>query len=177
MTGTVMADTVSKRLTAIGQHRIHAAIVWSLPVLLVLAGGCGRRVEDKWTRARPKVYPATGIVLYQGKPVEAATVMFESVNEGGKLTQGIVARGHTDKNGRFQLEAFKETKGAVPGRHRVLIRKVEYVENRPVGADPAIDYPKVATSLLPAKYGEFETSGLTATVAETGPNAFQFELQ
>jgi hypothetical protein len=147
---------------------------WALGLLLVV--GCSRRVDDTWTRMRPPVFPANGIVIYQGKPVAGATVMLESQSSDDKA-RGKVAIGHTDSGGRFRVRTYKEYEGAVAGPHRVSVTKFEYVENKPANADPNIDYPLIPKPLLPERYKDFATSGLTATVTEQGPNSFRLQLE
>jgi hypothetical protein len=147
----------------------------SSALVLLLAAGCSSRVDDKWTRMRPPVFPATGIVVYQDKPVAGATVMLESQSSDEKA-RGKVAIGHTDSGGRFRVRTYKEYEGAVAGLHRITVTKFEYIENKPANADPNIDYPLIAKPLLPERYKDFETSGLTATVTEQGPNSFRLEL-
>jgi len=148
----------------------------SSALVLLLAAGCSSRVDDKWTRMRPPVFPATGIVVYQDKPVAGATVMLESQSSDEKA-RGKVAIGHTDSGGRFRVRTYKEYEGAVAGPHRVSITKFEYVENKPANADPNIDYPLIPKPLLPERYKDFATSGLTATVTEQGPNSFRLQLE
>jgi len=147
----------------------------SSALVLLLAAGCSSRVDDKWTRMRPPVFPAMGIVVYQDKPVAGATVMLESQSPDEK-SRGKVAIGHTDSGGRFRVRTFKEYEGAVAGPHRISVKKIEYLENKPPNADPTIDYPPLEKSLLPERYKDFEASGLTATVTEQGPNSFRLEL-
>lgn len=147
----------------------------SSALVLLLAAGCSSRVDDKWTRMRPPVFPATGIVVYQDKPVAGATVMLESQSSDEKA-RGKVAIGHTDSGGRFRVRTYKEYEGAVAGPHRVSVTKFEYVENKPANADPNIDYPLIPKPLLPERYKDFATSGLTATVTEQGPNSFRLKL-
>jgi hypothetical protein len=152
------------------------AWIHACAVVLPLAAGCSSRVDDKWTRMRPPVFPATGIVVYEDKPVAGATVMLESQSSDEKA-RGKVAIGHTDSGGWFRTRTYKEYEGAVAGAHRISVKKIEYLENKPSNADPTIDYPMLERSLLPERYKDFETSGLTATVTEHGPNSFRLELK
>ncbi|MEN6493854.1 MAG: hypothetical protein ABFD16_06140 [Thermoguttaceae bacterium] len=46
--------------------------------LLLLSAGCSSRGADQWTAKRPKTYPVQGVVLHKGKPVDGATVVFNS---------------------------------------------------------------------------------------------------
>jgi hypothetical protein len=97
--------------------------------------------------------PVRGVVIIDGQPVEGATVVFNHV-EGKYAAVGV-----TDPNGNFVLRTFKQNDGAVPGVYRVAISK-----KTDGGAD-----------VVPMKYGDSNTSGLTAEV-RAGANEFRFEL-
>lgn len=142
----------------------------------VVCSGCNRRVDDKWTRMRPPVYPATGVVEYQGKPVAGAAVTFLSGKDDGSDPNAQVAYGHTDSAGRFRLRRYREYEGAVAGEYRVTVVKIEYVDTTPENPDPGRDYPPIERSVLPARYRDASSSGLEATVKPEGPNAFRFVL-
>ncbi len=137
--------------------------------LLLSVLGCGGSVDPN----RPKTYPVTGQVLYNGDPVEDATVMFVGSGTGGRG-----ALGKTDASGNFSMTTYEAGDGAIPGTYRVSIFKtlVEEVEERP-GARPNEEpIDTVATELLPAKYKDINRSGLTAEVTEGGENNVVFNL-
>ena len=72
----------------------------AFPLLMAPAGalsGCGQEEVVN----RPKVFPVTGVVLHDDKPVEGATVMF--------IPQGhtSAAAALTDANGQFKLQTFE----------------------------------------------------------------------
>lgn len=163
-----MTTDTARRLTAVG-------VACLATVLLV---GCGKRVNDEWTRQRPQVYPATGVVFHQNKLVAGATVMFESTDAGTKPGGSLVAIGHTNSAGVFRMKTYKEYEGAVAGSHRVSVAKIDYVPaKRPPGVDPNVDIPPIATSVLPEKYKDFTMSGLTARVTPKGPNQIRLDLE
>jgi len=162
-------------------------LVWvAACVTVVLAVGCSRYVEDKWSRARPATHRAGGVVEYQGQPVPRAIVTFVARDESrGKEFSAV---GLTDDRGRYELKTFRPGDGAIVGSHRVMIEKrslgggqaeddkiptnrEEYDAQRAAQAGS----PKIV-SHLPAKYGSAETSGLTADVTEKGQNDFVFRL-
>lgn len=147
--------------------------------------GCSRYVEDKWSRARPRTYPARGIVQCEGRPVAGAVVTFLGrAAAGGELA----AVGQTDSNGRFELKTFRPGDGVITGSHRVTIEKRslgggEPDTGKPFASQQEYEAQRAAAGRsprlvreLPAKYGSFETSGLTAEVTEKGPNEFVFRL-
>ena len=157
-------------------RKLTAAGVACLATVLFV--GCGKRVDDEWTRQRPQVYPATGVVFYQSKPVAGATVMFESTDAGTKPGGVLVAIGRTDSAGMFRMKTYKEYEGVVAGSHRVSVTKMEYTPApRPAGVDPNVDISPIATSVLPEKYKDVATSGLTASVTPEGPNQIRLDLE
>lgn len=141
-----------------------------LPLLLLVAVlGCGS--------GNPKTIKTTGVVTYNGKPVEGAMVSFGSTE--GKRSAG----GQTDANGRFTLTTFAQDDGAVPGQYTVAVSKSEITggmtedeEHAAVQAQKPVSQPK-SVDKLPAKYKSGNTSGLKAAVTEGGENHFEFDLK
>ena len=128
----------------------------------VIVGGCSRRFEDKWSRARPKTYRAVGRVLWNGEPVENAIVALDSA------VHRVTAVATTDDNGYFKLETYRPGDGAVAGEHRVRIEKVETKSVTTDGINQV--------SVMPQQYANAATSGLTATVTEDGKTDLVFEV-
>lgn len=159
--------------------RKHRAAFTTLFLVIVAIGftGCGRRVDDKWTRMRPPVYPVTGVVEYEGEPLSGAVVTFLSGKDDGSDPNAQMAYGQSDSSGRFRLHRFPEYEGAVAGDYRVSVTKVEYIDTTPLNPDPERDYPPLEKSVLPDRYRDGKTSGLTATVTAEGPNEFRFVLE
>lgn len=136
-----------------------------LAVAIMVVVGCG--APD--TSDRPATTAAGGTVTYNGAPVEGASVTFVA-EKGGK---GAV--GKTDAAGKFTLMTFEPGDGAVAGKYGVMVMKrteqpEEEVEDPQAPAAPPVE------DLLPKKYGNATTSGLTAEVTEAGKNQFTFEL-
>jgi hypothetical protein len=134
--------------------------------------GCGE--TDKWTADRPKPVPAMGTVLLDQKPVEGATIVFQP--DGGGHTRA--ATGVTDAAGEFRLQTYDPNDGAVPGKFKVTVTKVE-VESTAASEESNVNDSSAPTSewLIPKKYGNSATSGLKAEVTEGGENDFTFELK
>lgn len=128
----------------------------------------------------PARVPATVTITYKGSPVEGATVTFVA-----KAKEGQAAFGITDASGKTPLSTLGENDGAIPGEYQVLVQKTKTegagvkVDSTEIGAMPAGDDAMKTgqtTNLLPEKYISIGTTDLTATVAETGENAFTFDL-
>jgi hypothetical protein len=147
--------SLSPKVVRAMQKRLD--LMLPLAVGLLLTIGCGG--PD-----RPVTYPATGTVLFQGEPVEGATVRFIP-------TDGRPASGQTDASGRFTLSTYEPDDGAVAGEHTVLVSKV-------VQLDPSDQsgYPEMR-SVLPKQYGQANQSPLKVTVDAGGENDFPLELQ
>ncbi len=129
--------------------------------------GCSSSSDD-----RPETVPAEGVVTYKGQPLADATVTLTPV--GGKYA----ASGKTDAEGHFTLRAFADKEGVVPGEYRVAIQKRE--EGVDVGADAGPEAYKsksqVAKSLIPEKYANPNTSGLSVTIPDGGKTDIRFDL-
>jgi hypothetical protein len=133
---------------------------------------------DSKPQRSAEVVPASGVVTMNGQPLAGAAVTFHPASGnggGGAPGSKPAARAKTDAEGRFRLWTFDENDGAVPGEHKVTINKVEMTAP---DVDPdAPDYnpkreapePKV-TYIVLEKFGNPQTSGLTATVNPDGPN-------
>ena len=140
-------------------------LLWVLVIALagasLTSAGCSSRV-DKWAAKRPKTYPAKGRVLWDGKPEEGIVVSLDS------NVHNVSAIAITDSTGAFKLKTFKTGDGAVAGEHAVRLEKR-------IVKDPSAEIV-VEVIVLPKKYADPKTSGLTATVVEKGPNEFTFEV-
>ena len=143
----------------------------------VLGLGCG----DQQGADRPSTCPVTGTVTHNGQPVDGATVAFQSA--GG--SRGAV--GVTDAGGKYTLTTFESGDGAVPGEYQVKIFKYKVESSEAVADQDSDDYvppaegegeeAAEAENLLPPIYADPTTSGLTATVSESGANTFDFPLE
>jgi hypothetical protein len=152
-------------------HRLFRACVAVLG--LAAAAGCGGD-KPKWQR--PKPVHAGGVVRLNGQPLESALVTFTNP------TLGVSASGRSDAEGKFTLTTFEQGDGAVPGKYKVSVSKViappGLVDKtaapvmRRAGAPPA-PQPRW---LIPKRYGNAETSGLTAEVSEAGSSEIVLEL-
>lgn len=137
--------------------------------------GCGSGPDD--------LNPVTGVVTLDGEPLAGATVSFSPVSEGS----GRPAVGTTDEQGVYQLTDMRFTQagpGAAPGKYHVTISKTSVAEESlPEEDDPNYgDLPDPTStgtgveSLVPEKYTDRSSSGLTATVESGANENVDFEL-
>lgn len=82
--------------------------------LLVLGGGC--------TTEKPPVplFPASGRVLMDDKPLEGVQVRFFDANQPTNLERPI-PYAVTDTEGRFQLSTFRDGDGAPVGEYAAML--------------------------------------------------------
>lgn len=112
--------------------------------------------------SHPDTVDVTGEVFHNGQPVDGANVVFTS--------DGPIATGITDAQGKFTLRTFRDGDGAIAGMHRVTITK-----NISAPSTPEDPYPTVK-NMLPAQYARPDSSGLTADVSAEKENVFRFDL-
>jgi hypothetical protein len=121
--------------------------------------------------SRPETVPVSGRVTLDGRPVEGATVMFSPEAEGRPAT------GTTDAEGNFTLKTFEPGDGALLGKHRVTVTKVESsgVQADRDGLSGEIEPGGIQrTWIVPQHYSRAESSGLTV---EVQPGMQPVELQ
>lgn len=144
-------------------------------------------------------YPATvavsGVVTYQGAPVEGANVILGRGTRS--VASGEIAIGKTDSNGRFELTSHfagqASSSGAVPGDYEVTISKLvpppgmsqaQYQAmvdaankiGETGGMVPPGSEPPPLVEMLPPHYSATGKSRLKATIDPKGPNDLKFEL-
>lgn len=148
-------------------------------LMLLLLPACGESESDN-----PATYPVTGTVIYQGSPVENATVVLTPIAGNA---QG--AMGNTDAEGKFSLTTFETGDGALPGEYKVRVFKYEIVdEPDPTSSDEIVDFDEEeygedytgteevkSESLLPSRYENAATSGITHTVPQA-PSTLEIDI-
>jgi len=127
--------------------------------LLAVIGGCG---SDELP-----VAPVEGKVLYNGKPLEFGSVLFQP-------NVGPSGRGTIGPDGTFKLSTYGTEDGAVLGKHRIRIACFESQGPNAPPQDPNQE-PTLGKSLIPRKYTNADTSGLEVEVKKTN-EPFVFEL-
>lgn len=152
--------------------------------ILAITVGCGD--------SGVPTYPVSGTVTgSDGSPVEGAAVSFVADGDGAADAVGV-----TDASGKYTLTT-KGKKGAQVGSYKVTIAKyiggadqdvatevpdledvLDVTDEYPEGEEPQDrDGDAASKNELPEKYGSAATSGLTATVADSGDNSFDFKLE
>ena len=134
--------------------------------------------------SRPPTYPVTGTVTWQGKPLAGAVVTFVPAS-----TEGEAASAITDADGKYALTTWEAGDGARPGQYRVKVSKQEQetvdpskmVRNLSIEEEQKIYVENTkpappAKRLIPSKYQDDQTSGLTHKVEEKA-TTFDIKIQ
>ena len=116
--------------------------------------------------------PASGKVTYKGAPVEGAIVTF--VPEG----KGRTATATTAAGGAFSLTTV-DASGAMPGKYKVTVDKVEYGSGGSSSMEAAASGNAAegkAKRVLPAKYAEATATPLDMEVPSGGKKDIDLAL-
>lgn len=157
-------------------HPGNLAVSVLLTVGIVLTG-CSNS-------SRPSTYRVTGTVIMQGKPVAGAVITFVPTSNEGEAASAI-----TDSEGKYALTTWRAGDGARPGEYRVKVSKQEQttvdpskmVKNLSIEEEQKIyveskKLPPPAKSLIPSKYQDESSSGLSHTVPK-GSSTFDIEIK
>lgn len=148
-------------------------------LIAVFASGCGG--SDGPPVA---VFPVSGVVTFNGKPVVGADVTF--TNSEKKRS----AFGRTNDKGEYRLTTFSANDGAVEGRSVVSVLKaapaVDVVAEADIDSEayvpPDVNAKPVKSNKkqeaqLPERYSNPATSGLMAVISTDRENTHNFELE
>ena len=159
--------------------------VWLVLVVVAALTGCG---------FQSNTLPVSGVVTYQGKPVEGARVTLAP--SGTEIAPGAVldrdsepvakaARGMTDAEGKFTVKTYFNPKvnapGARPGEYTVTVTKFLPPEGMTLMEwDLAQQQPNPNTPplrwVVPKKFSNARTSELSATIKKGEKNHFKLDL-
>src|SRR5689334_14711116 len=122
----------------------HGALL-TLLGLTVLCSSCSKGPKQK------PVFPVQGKVLFKGKPIAPAVVVFHSKNPG--QTEHPVGKSRQD--GVYKLSTYSDKDGAPVGEYAVTVTWSPLVTS-PDGESEA------GPNRLPPRYEKPESSGLSA---------------
>jgi hypothetical protein len=139
-------------------------ISWGLCTLLcAISLGCGGEKI-------PELYPVSGKVTYNGKPVpEAKVTFFLDEKLDPRKTPQRPCSAIADEGGNYVLYwNGGDNEGAPEGKYKISIIAFEKV-------GPDHDSEQKPPSLIPERYGNPNTSGFTKVVKDED-NTFNFDL-
>lgn len=135
------------------QQRCFLSTASALGLMVLALGGCGPGVT---------LVPVRGRVLLDGQPLAAGSVMLQP-----KI--GPAARGQIGPDGSFELGTYQPGDGVRPGPAAGRVTSVAAAQAAPDQEQPA------GKSLIPLRYADFATSGITVDVA-AGMQPVEIEL-
>lgn len=144
------------------KHSSYRACIVAFGCTFLLLPSIGCQNDD------PEVVDVQGRVTYQGQPVSAGTIRFApQIAEVGSTQRPATAVLDTD--GTYRLKAFRSRFGMPPGEYLVSVLSYE----------GSMMDPKTVKYLVPKKFAESHSSGLTATVPEghSGPMKLDFDIK
>jgi hypothetical protein len=138
----------------LASKKIARATALALGLLVLSATGCSGPDSPI------PMSQVSGTVTYRGAPLTKGTISFMPVT-GTNTSTGEIA------NGKYSLSTFTKGDGVPPGEYKVAITAWE--------KEPGMG--ETGVSLLPAKYLDANSSGLTANVKPEGSQTIDFELK
>jgi hypothetical protein len=115
---------------------------------------------------QPKVVPVAGKVLFEGRPLPRAQVVF--IPLGDPAPAAVRPVGTTDDEGRFTLSTFTQKDGAPEGRYAVLVTLFPLVGRK--------DDLQLGPNVLPPRYADPQQSPLKAQVTKVQSELEPFQL-
>lgn len=129
---------------------------------MVLLAGCSRG---------PQMAEVEGVVKVKGQPTDGIQVEFWPEAEGPR------SRGVSDSEGRFVLSTDEATKGAVVGKHRVVLTDVGILGTKILGrAGENVDMAEGKKPRISSDYSG-ASSPLTKDVVAGSKNEFEFDVE
>ena len=120
----------------------------------LFAGGCGSRVT-------PSTYPVSGVVTFDGVPIEKGDIIFRPTDGKGGADAGVIAAGG------FSFRSKPGTKTVeIAAPRQVPGKTTTGIDGKPIPVDE---------QYIPARYNEKST--LSVEVQKSGRNEFRFELK
>lgn len=141
--------------------------------ITVVSLGCGRRPDG-----RPARVAFQARISIDGSPVDGAVVVLSPHGDGGAAASGV-----TDPRGVVIFSTFESNDGVIPGDYAVSIMKTLVPDAPAISPDdPAYDPAKAGRApkpkdLLPARYKDTTTSGLTLSVDAATETPFEIGLE
>jgi hypothetical protein len=124
--------------------------------------GCGK-AKNPWDT----VYPASGTVVYEGKPLAGAQITL--IPEDGDVPNTVRPTATTDEDGSFELGTYSKNDGAPAGTYRVLALHYPIVGSK--------ENPSAGPNDLPKKYANQATTDLKLEVTPDGADPTELTLR
>lgn len=132
--------------------------------------------SDAHKAKRAKTVPAKGGIRYKGKPLDGAIIVLAPTT-----ADGTAASVMSDKDGKFELLSYPPDPGAVPGTYAVSVVKLAPAAAVPYSESshdaPMPKTPAKPSVLVPEKFGNPGTSGLSLVIPEDGSESLFIDIK
>lgn len=132
--------------------------------LLILTTGC---TGDNY----PSMYPVSGVITMDGKPLANAQLGFVPVTDDGEGFSGVGAA-ESDEQGRFEVY-FAEYTGLPEGSYRVTV-ELPYFDD---ADDEGGEGSEQVTMMIPSQYETEDTTPLQIQVQAIENNEISLEIK
>ncbi len=149
---------------------LHGAAFVRQISLLFIATACLGCSESSGPKT--DMIPVSGVAYMDGKPLTAATVMFNPLPG----TAGNGGFGVTDAEGKFSLTDYQMNPGCPPGEYGVTFTKITQPDGSPI--PPGAQRGEVGmVEQIPLVYNEFRSQAVIQGATVKGPEStFEFRL-
>jgi hypothetical protein len=148
------------------RSRFRGAFRFGAVLLFAALAGCGDKSQFK-------TYSAEGTVTLNGNPLAGAHVWLLPKNTEHQNAQIVVRpQGTTNSEGKFTLTTYYQNDGAPLGEYDVIVLHGDIDPDADSGESKG---KKSKKPIVPHKYKDAKTSGLSTTVA-SGDNHIKLEL-
>ncbi|WP_010587575.1 hypothetical protein [Schlesneria paludicola] len=135
-------------------------------VALVLVGGslpgCGK-AKQPWE----KVVPASGVIVYNGKPLAGAQILL--IPEDEKFPSSVRPSATSGDDGTFQIGTYSHKDGAPEGGYKAVVLHYPVVGPK--------ENPTVGANDLPAKYAKPTTTDLRVEITAKNSDVLELTLK
>ncbi|HEY0981217.1 MULTISPECIES: hypothetical protein [unclassified Schlesneria] len=133
--------------------RVHRLLLCLTLISSAATVGCGK-AKQPWDT----VYPATGVLLLEGKPLAGAQITL--IPEDSEVPPSVRPTATTEIDGSFELGTYSKSDGAPAGSYKVLALHYPIVGSK--------ENPSAGPNDLPKKYASQNTTDLKIEVTPDG---------
>jgi len=158
-----MPNVMRKRFLLCSAPSRFLFIFATIGLLSTTLFGCRGKSENG-------LVPVQGKVTQNGGPLPeggSGSVTFVSADGKGNTATGLL-----DDDGDYQMSTFEPNDGVLPGSYMVSV-----IWASPGSGDPKTGALRAPSPMIDERFGNPETSGLTATVPEDGNKSLDFDLK
>jgi hypothetical protein len=139
---------------------VRRSALLAVTLMLALLCSCGKR------DTRRPVFPVQGRVLFEGRPLAHAFLVFHPVNASGAETRCPVA--NAEEDGSFAPSTYDAGDGAPAGEYAVTVELYQ---------PPTDDQVTPSANLLPPRYSQPSSTPFKVHIAAGENNLEPFQIR